>query len=151
MLREESMMASCRLPLSPHPHARTHAHTHEHAAYAHTLTHMQSVPARPRLCIMQNHLMEMEARRAAGPTWDTVRYMIAQIQYGGRITDDFDALLMRTYAARFFHQVRRVTGRLGYLHRIPFPPASSIHAVHAVHAAVSRPTEHAGQSRLRQE
>ena len=54
---------------------------------------------------VQNHLMEMEARRAAAPTWDTVRYMIAQIQYGGRITDDFDALLMRTYAARFFHQV----------------------------------------------
>ena len=46
----------------------------------------------------------MEARRAPGPTWDTVRYMIAQIQYGGRITDDFDNLLMRTYAAKFFHQ-----------------------------------------------
>ena len=58
----------------------------------------------------QNHLMEMEARRAAAPTWDTVRYMIAQIQYGGRITDDFDALLMRTYAARFFHQVRHCMG-----------------------------------------
>lgn len=53
---------------------------------------------------LQNHLMEMEARRAPAPTWDTVRYMIAQIQYGGRITDDFDALLMRTYAAKFFHQ-----------------------------------------------
>ena len=53
---------------------------------------------------MQNHLLEVEARRAAGPTWDTVRYMIAQIQYGGRITDDFDNLLMRTYAAKFFHQ-----------------------------------------------
>ena len=53
---------------------------------------------------MQNHLLEVEARRAPGPTWDTVRYMIAQIQYGGRITDDFDNLLMRTYAAKFFHQ-----------------------------------------------
>ena len=54
---------------------------------------------------LQNHLLDMEARRAPGPTWDTVRYMIAQIQYGGRITDDFDALLMRTYATKFFHQV----------------------------------------------
>ena len=53
---------------------------------------------------MQNHLLEVESRRAAGPTWDTVRYMIAQIQYGGRITDDFDNLLMRTYAAKYFHQ-----------------------------------------------
>ena len=55
-------------------------------------------------CHAQNHLLEVEARRAPGPTWDTVRYMIAQIQYGGRITDDFDNLLMRTYAAKFFHQ-----------------------------------------------
>ncbi|KAK9794950.1 hypothetical protein WJX73_010224 [Symbiochloris irregularis] len=53
---------------------------------------------------LQNHLLDMEARRASGPTWDTVRYMIAQIQYGGRITDDFDALLMRTFAAKYFHQ-----------------------------------------------
>ena len=26
-------------------------------------------------------------------------------EYGGRITDDFDALLMRTFAAKYFHQV----------------------------------------------
>ena len=33
--------------------------------------------------------------------------MIAAIQYGGRITDDLDQLLMDTYAAKFFHQASR--------------------------------------------
>ena len=55
---------------------------------------------------MQNHLIEMETKKAAQPTWETVRYMVAQIQYGGRITDDFDQLLMNTYADKFFQQAR---------------------------------------------
>ena len=48
----------------------------------------------------------MDAKRAPGPTWETVRYMVAAIQYGGRITDEFDKFLMQTYAERYFHQVR---------------------------------------------
>lgn len=32
------------------------------------------------------------------------RYMISVIQYGGRITDEFDELLMNTYAEKYFHQ-----------------------------------------------
>ena len=47
----------------------------------------------------------MDTKKAAAPTWETVRYMVAAIQYGGRITDDLDQLLMDTYAAKFFHQV----------------------------------------------
>ncbi len=31
--------------------------------------------------------------------------MVAAIQYGGRITDELDKLLMATYAEKFFHQV----------------------------------------------
>jgi hypothetical protein len=30
--------------------------------------------------------------------------MISEIQYGGRITDDFDRTLMNTYAEQYFHQ-----------------------------------------------
>ena len=52
---------------------------------------------------LQNHLMEMDAKKLASPTWPTVTYMISSIQYGGRITDGFDELLMDTYAAKYFN------------------------------------------------
>ncbi len=47
--------------------------------------------------------MEMDAKKASQPTWETVRYMISEIQYGGRITDDIDQLLMNTFAEKYFH------------------------------------------------
>ena len=53
---------------------------------------------------LQNHVMEMDSKKAAAPTWATIRYMVSDIQYGGRITDDFDQLLMGTYSERCFHQ-----------------------------------------------
>jgi len=56
------------------------------------------------IACLQNHLLEVDAKKAAGPTWETVRYMVSEIQYGGRITDDFDQLLMDTYAEKYFHQ-----------------------------------------------
>jgi dynein heavy chain len=49
--------------------------------------------------------MDMDGRKATQPDWSTVRYMVSTIQYGGRITDDFDRLLMDTYAEKFYHQV----------------------------------------------
>ena len=39
-----------------------------------------------------------------------VRYMISSIQYGGRITDDFDQLLMDTFADKYFHNGALVPG-----------------------------------------
>jgi dynein heavy chain len=47
--------------------------------------------------------MEMDSKKASQPTWETVRYMISVIQYGGRITDDFDQLLMDTFAEKYFY------------------------------------------------
>jgi dynein heavy chain len=37
-------------------------------------------------------------------TWTTVRYMISEIQYGGRITDDWDRVQMNVFAEKFFKQ-----------------------------------------------
>jgi len=45
---------------------------------------------------LQNHLTEMDTKKLPSPTWPTVTYMVSSIQYGGRITDGFDELLMDT-------------------------------------------------------
>jgi hypothetical protein len=36
--------------------------------------------------------------------YTTVTYMVSSIQYGGRITDPFDELLMDTYATKYFNE-----------------------------------------------
>ncbi|KAJ1489262.1 dynein heavy chain and region D6 of dynein motor-domain-containing protein, partial [Baffinella frigidus] len=53
---------------------------------------------------LQNHLLDMDAKKAKDVTWSTIRYMIAEIQYGGRITDDWDRRMMITFAEKFFQQ-----------------------------------------------
>jgi len=50
--------------------------------------------------------MEGKASKGAAVQlqWGTVRYMVSEVQYGGRITDDLDRVLMATYCERYFKQ-----------------------------------------------
>ena len=38
------------------------------------------------------------------PPWDAMRYLISEVTYGGRVTDDWDRRLLNVYALEYFNQ-----------------------------------------------
>ncbi|XP_051153326.1 dynein axonemal heavy chain 8 isoform X1 [Leptopilina boulardi] len=49
---------------------------------------------------MNNHLNDLDNTRDI--SWSTIRYMIGEVQYGGRVTDDYDKRLLNTFAKVWF-------------------------------------------------
>ncbi|XP_028289911.1 dynein heavy chain 5, axonemal [Gouania willdenowi] len=51
---------------------------------------------------VQNHLDDLDARR--GVNWSCLRYMLGEVQYGGRVTDDLDKRLLNTFTSVWFSE-----------------------------------------------
>ena len=51
---------------------------------------------------IMNHLDDLEPKQ--GISWSTICYMLSEVQYGGKITDDFDRRLLKCFCLTWFSE-----------------------------------------------
>nr|XP_043900355.1 dynein axonemal heavy chain 8 isoform X2 [Solea senegalensis] len=54
------------------------------------------------MLFVQNHLDELDSKR--GVNWSCLRYMLGEVLYGGRVTDDLDKCLLNTFTRVWFSE-----------------------------------------------
>ncbi|KAL1518053.1 hypothetical protein ABEB36_001736 [Hypothenemus hampei] len=95
---------------------------------------------------IQNHLDDMDPKK--GISWPTVCYMLGEVQYGGRVTDDFDKRLLTTFTQVWFcdvllrpgfefyknykvPQTKNLQGYLDYINGLPSTDTPEVFGLHA--------------------
>nr|CAI5822334.1 unnamed protein product [Callosobruchus analis] len=95
---------------------------------------------------IQNHLDEMDPKK--GVSWPTVCYMLGEVMYGGRVTDDFDKRLLITFTQVWFcdvllrpgfefyknykvPQTRNLCGYIDYINALPAADNPEVFGLHA--------------------
>ncbi|XP_046689316.1 LOW QUALITY PROTEIN: dynein axonemal heavy chain 5-like [Homalodisca vitripennis] len=95
---------------------------------------------------IQNHLDDMDPKK--GISWPTVCYMLGEVQYGGRVTDDFDKRLLTTFTQVWFCDVllrpgfefyrgyrvpitRSLQGYIDYVNCLPLTDTPEVFGLHA--------------------
>ncbi|KAJ8672889.1 hypothetical protein QAD02_004150 [Eretmocerus hayati] len=95
---------------------------------------------------IQNHLDDMDPKK--GVSWPTVCYMLGEVQYGGRVTDDFDKRLLTTFTHVWFcdvllrpgfefyrgYRVPQTRNLVGYIDYINSLPENDIPEVFGLHS-----------------
>ncbi|XP_015833540.2 dynein axonemal heavy chain 5 isoform X3 [Tribolium castaneum] len=95
---------------------------------------------------IQNHLDDMDPKK--GVSWPTVCYMLGEVQYGGRVTDDFDKRLLTTFTQVWFcdvllrpgfefykgykvPQTRNLQGYVDYINSLPATDSPEVFGLHS--------------------
>ena len=60
--------------------------------------------------VLQAQMSEAESKRAPGPNWEALRYLVGAVQYGGRVTEAMDRRLLETIVAHFYAPARLLRG-----------------------------------------